>query len=503
MTVDDPNGTKARAAVETDFDYEPVTALIPYLRTIRLHWRLIAATSLIAFLACAAILSGRSMTYEAQAQVLVSPLVPGDVNFIGLPIIKTAPGDPTRVVQTVAGVIDSPQVASQAAKDLDGEVTAAQVADAVTVDAVENSNIVNVTAVTEDPDLAAEIANAYATAALEVRQEILRPLVGAQIRKTKRQLETTSDPAGTSAEALQAKLHALTSLADRSDPTLSVTRPATPSTSPLEKPAWMLLLVVAAAGALIGAAGTMLYRSLAERLVEDEDDLLRVFPLPIYARVPAPAGRAARGEKGSQARVLAQARPAYGLLRAQLEVREINAWGRRDGPVGSSSIVAVVGVSGNGDSASATLGLATAISQSGAETIMVDGGSPAASSDQLEAGSSARGPGKGSSGRATDGFIPVTDQPGLRLATATEKSFNGGGLTGLVTEATKRADVVVVDVGPVRSITDDLTLVHRADHIVLAVRFGHSRASDLFLAAQLLSDAVAGDRMGYLIFNSR
>jgi capsular polysaccharide biosynthesis protein len=498
MTVANPNGTKARASVESDFDYEPVTALIPYLRTLRLHWRPIVAVAAVALLACAGYLTVRSLTYEAQAQVLVSPLVPGDTNFVGLPIVKTAPGDPTRSVQTVAGVIESPQVASQAAEDLGGGVTTAEVADAVTVKAVEGSNVINVAAITEDPDRSADFANAYASAALEVRQEILRPLVGAEIDETRRQLSTIPDPTGTSADALRSKLRALSSLTDRSDPTLSVTELATPPTSPLEKPAWLLLMVAAGAGILIGAGATILYRSLAERLIEDEDDLLRVFALPIYARVPAQADR---GEKGPRRRIDPQSRPAYGLLRAQLEVREINARGR-SGPVGSSSIVAVVGVTAEGDSASATLGIARANSQSGAETIIVQGRPTGDPGDRLER-SGRRALGEGKPRRPTeDGFIAVNDEPRLRLATAGKAPADGAGLNGLVTKATKLADVVVVDVGPVRGITDDLTVIHRADHIVLAVRYGFSRASDLFLAEQLMNDAVAGDRIGYLIFNS-
>jgi len=501
MRVDNPTGAGARASVESDFDYEPVTALIPYLRAIRLHWRLIAAVAAVAMLGCAGYLSVRTVSYEAQAQVLVTPLIPGDVNFVGLPIVKTAPGDPTRTVETVAGVIDSPQVARRTAEDLGGGVTTAQVANAVTVQAEVGSNVVDVTAITEDAQLSADIANAYANAALEVRQEILRPLVGAQIRRTRRELTTIPDPIGTSAEALRAKLRALTSLVDRSDPTLSVTALATPPSSPLEKPAWLLLMVAAAAGVLIGVGATILYRSLAERVVEDEEDLLRIFPLPIYARVPAPGRRA---EKRSPRQAALQARPAYGLLRAQLEVREINAWGRRDSPVDSASIVAVVGADASGDSASAALGLATAISQSGAETIMVDGGYRRDSTDRLEPDPTLPALGEGESPpKPTDAFVSVADQPQLRLATATESTTNGRGLGGLVTEATRRADVVVVDVGPVRSITDDLTLVHRANHIVVAVRLGRSRASDLFLAARLMTDAVAGDRIGYLIFSSR
>lgn len=497
MTVKDTTAAEVPAAVESDFDYEPVTALIPYLRAIRLHWRLIAAVAAVAMLACAGYLSVRSLSYEAQAQVLVTPLVPSDQNFVGLPIVRTAPGDPTRTVDTVAGVIESPQVAQRAAEDLDGAVTADQVADAVTVKPEEGSNVVDVTAVTDDAGLAARIANAYANAALEVRRDLLDPLVGAEIEKTQRQLDALADPAGTSAEVLRAKLRALTSLTDRSDPTLSVTQLATPPPSPLEKPAWLLLAVAAAAGALIGAGATILYRTLAERLIEDEDDLMRIFPLPIYARVPTPAGRS---EKSSAWRVPQQTRPAYGLLRAKLEVREINAWGQHDGPVQSSGVVAIVGAGTVGDSASATLGLGTAISQSGAETIMVDGGFRRSdSADELELGSSVAG----DSQPAMDNFISVTGQPKLRLAIAAADSTDGPGLNGLVAEARKQADVTVVDVGPVRSITDDLTLIRRADHIVLVVRLGYLRASDLLLAAQLLNDEVAGDRIGYLIFGSR
>ena len=359
--LEDRGRADAVPGAEGDLDYEPVTALIPYLRAIRLHWRLIAATALVAMASCAVFLQFLSPDYEAQAQVLVTPLTPDDQSFVGLPVVRTAPGDPTRTVTTVAGVIESPEVAERAAQGLDDEVDAAQIEDAVTVAPEEGSNVIDITANADDPELAAAIASAYAEAALKVRQEILRPLVGAAIKRGETQLESIADQQGTAAEAIRTRVSELSALQDRSDPTLSIAQVATVPSSPLDKPAWLLLAVAAAAGALLGIGALALGRSLTERLIEDEDGLLRTLPLKIYARVPVGKRRA---EEDADRRGPPD-RSAYHLLRVQLEAREIQLRGRDAPRIGPSGVVAIVGLSPGAATRNAALGLGSAIGQAG------------------------------------------------------------------------------------------------------------------------------------------
>ena len=369
--LEDRGRADAVPGAEGDLEYEPVTALIPYLRAIRLHWRLIAATALVAMVSCAVFLQFLSPDYEAQAQVLVTPLTPDDQSFVGLPVVRTAPGDPTRTVTTVAGVIESPEVAERAAQGLDDEVDAAQIEDAVTVAPEEGSNVIDITANADDPELAAAIASAYAEAALKVRQEILRPLVGAAIKRGETQLESIADQQGTAAEAIRTRVSELSALQDRSDPTLSVAQLATVPSSPLDKPAWLLLAVAAVAGALLGIGALALGRSLTERLIEDEDGLLRTLPLKIYARVPVGKRRA---DEDADRRGPPD-RSAYHLLRVQLEAREIQLRGRDAPQIGPSGVVAIVGLSPGAATRNTALGLGSAIGQAGGEAIVLDGAS--------------------------------------------------------------------------------------------------------------------------------
>ena len=496
--LEDRGRADAVPGAEGDLEYEPVTALIPYLRAIRLHWRLIAATALVAMVSCAVFLQFLSPDYEAQAQVLVTPLTPDDQSFVGLPVVRTAPGDPTRTVTTVAGVIESPEVAERAAQGLDDEVDAAQIEDAVTVAPEEGSNVIDITANADDPELAAAIASAYAEAALKVRQEILRPLVGAAIKRGETQLESIADQQGTAAEAIRTRVSELSALQDRSDPTLSVAQLATVPSSPLDKPAWLLLAVAAVAGALLGIGALALGRSLTERLIEDEDGLLRTLPLKIYARVPVGKRRA---DEDADRRGPPD-RSAYHLLRVQLEAREIQLRGRDAPQIGPSGVVAIVGLSPGAATRNTALGLGSAIGQAGGEAIVVDG-APHLGGSAAQFGSEPQPDDRDLVATPTFDLDPIPGEPGLRVATGPGPDDAGPSLRGLVERATDQADCVLVDAGPVSGITDALPLVAAADHVVLVVHLGRSRASDLLLAAELLSEEIAAHRVGYLVLESQ
>ena len=86
-------------------------ALGPYLRAIRAHRGLVVLTTL-AFLAAALLwLSfARTPSYEATANVLVTPLPQDDEIFRGLQLLRDS-GDPTRTMQTAASLMTSPEAA--------------------------------------------------------------------------------------------------------------------------------------------------------------------------------------------------------------------------------------------------------------------------------------------------------------------------------------------------------------------------------------------------------
>ena len=108
-------------------------SLGPYLRAVSSHALLFALVTLATLAAAAALLSTRSPSYEATAELLVTPLQQDDRTFLGIELLRDS-GDPTRTVQTAAALISSPVAASRTAQQLGGGLTRQDVEDAVKVE---------------------------------------------------------------------------------------------------------------------------------------------------------------------------------------------------------------------------------------------------------------------------------------------------------------------------------------------------------------------------------
>ncbi|MEA2130764.1 MAG: hypothetical protein QOJ85_3655, partial [Solirubrobacteraceae bacterium] len=94
-------------------------SLGPYLRAIRSRALVFVLVTLAAVGAAAALVATRSPTYQATAELLVTPLQQDDRTFLGIELLRDS-GDPTRTVQTAAALISSPVAATRTARELGG-----------------------------------------------------------------------------------------------------------------------------------------------------------------------------------------------------------------------------------------------------------------------------------------------------------------------------------------------------------------------------------------------
>jgi capsular polysaccharide biosynthesis protein len=202
-------------------------------------------TTVLALLAAGIYLGVRSAQYEASADVLVAPLATDDPEFQGLPLIRES-SDGSRPVQTAAGLLRSPAIANLTAKGLGSDWTEQEVEEAVGVAPRGESNLVAITAQSDDPDEAAAIANRYANAALQFRRRSIEPAL-------EREIQAVEAEAGNAMS-----LQRLQDAKDNGDPTLSISSPArAPSESALPT-AKLVLLAALVIGLLLGAAGLMI-----------------------------------------------------------------------------------------------------------------------------------------------------------------------------------------------------------------------------------------------------
>jgi tyrosine-protein kinase len=488
-------------------DASPAAALNSFLHIVARHRLVFAAVVLVCVLGAGAWSARRTPTYEATTEILVSPIPATDEALLGLPLIRAAQLDPQRAAVTAVPLLDSPATARLVAAKLHMSDPNA-ISSAVTVAAVPNSSLVQVTAEGSSADEAAAVANAYAEAALHVRAVLLAPQVRAAIRNTERQLESVSDPSGAEANALGVRLAGLRSIASRGDPTLSVARMSPPGT-PQDTPTAQVLLIALMAGALLGGLTVVMIELLVPQPINSEAELLRLYPLPVLARVP---GDKVDSGVGSDYRSLSDAPPAvregFRTLRDQLELR---ATGEEDAGAARGSTILMVSGEQSDVRGSCSLDLARAFSSvhDAVAVVELDVRDPkmAAMLDVDPSGdlsSLLSGGGVGAIATPFDGTdgSRLIAAPRVIADLATREAIAAQSAE-VIDEARRFSDWVVVDAPPiVGAAADVIAALPAADFMVVVVHLGSTRPEALDLLRELFEQR--GRRPnGYLVVTGR
>lgn len=335
------------------------SALIAFVRGVRAHPVLIIAT-IAAALVGSAVFALRAPTYEATAKILVTPLPVADRSLIVLPLPRVV-NEPERAVNTAAGILESPAAATLAARRLGAPATANSVQNAITVEAEAESNIVRVVGESKDPEQAAEIANQYARAALDVRVDELRPLVAEALAIAQAELERL--PAGSVgvAELLRTRIVDLSALRGGTDPTLSLAQTAPVPSAPAGTPRALVLGLALIAGIVIGLAAAVLVELLVGRRMDAENELRELYPLPVLGRIPVQDGPPPSREPAPAVA------DAYRALRVQVGTRRDASGGTQTGAT------ILVTSSGRGEGRTTTaVGLARALAGAGQTVLVLD-----------------------------------------------------------------------------------------------------------------------------------
>ena len=236
------------------------SALGPYLRAVRRHWPIVVVVTLAAVVGVVGWLLLRSPTYEARAQILVTPLPPG--TLLPLTAVVRDSGDPTRTMQTAATLIDSQDTARIVAQSLGPGWSAGRVQQTVEVVPLGESNILTVTAEAEAPAVAARVANSFAETALRARRAALEQDLATAIAKAQDQRQMFAGTDSGPPSVLDERLTELRSLQNSKDPTLSLLDRARASASPAGPPPWLLVVLAVLAGLALGSFAALLMHVL-------------------------------------------------------------------------------------------------------------------------------------------------------------------------------------------------------------------------------------------------
>jgi Mrp family chromosome partitioning ATPase len=482
---------------------QPQSGLEPYVEAVRGHVVLVAAILVAVVVASIAWLAVRAPEYRANAEIFVTPLPAETVALVGLPLIQDL-REPTRTIQTAAALVESHAAAARTAETLGPTWTRKQVERAITVEPKGETNILEVSAVADSPQLAANLANTYSSSALAVRRTTLQQLARATIPSVRARLRQLN-PANPGASELQSALNRLESLAAGRDPTLSLAQAATPPTSALGAPGWLIVALALLAGGVLGVATAVAIDRITPRRITSEDELVEVFPLPILARIPI-LPRQQRGVLSLD--VHPEAREALRSVQVQLDLQ-----GERP------RTVMITSPSPEDGKTTTALAFGVAIADAGARVILIDTDVrrlPIRTG--LEADRDAVSTIQARTRRLDQGGEPrpslrpllrrVAGHPNLQLLDAMDVGFDSADphsrsrFADLVRAAGSEADYVLLDTPPVGVISDALTLLELVDDVLVVARIRATKRLHVEVARDLLGRAGVVPA-GYLVIGER
>ena len=443
-----------------------------YVETIRERiWLVVLAVAITTTIAVLYVLTAPK-TYEATADLLVTPVSSEDPTLTSLPLIRESV-DPTRDVETAALLVTNTDVAEIVKERLDLDESARSLLDKVEAEPVAQSNFVAVKATEDSPESAQELANTFADATVSDRTEELHTQVRARI-----------DAVGDSLSI--AELSQLETLSAAPTPDIRLeTEADLPESQASPRP----LLSIAGgilAGIVLGIVGAFASQVLDPRL-RRESQLRRLYRLPILARIPREPGR--RGKPLSPRNLSAAAAEAYRALRVTLA----SASG---GELGKT--ILVTGPSPGEGKSTTAINLASSLALSGKRVILIEADlhrPSVGSSLGLEA----------EHGGVVSVLIEHTNLEDALISSPTYGSdlqilvadYEGGWIAELFSipaaeqmlrDARSLADYVVIDCPPLNQVVDSLPLAQRADDVLIVVRLGKTPLDKMQQLAELLGE---------------
>ena len=456
-----------------------------YIVTLRERWWVIALCVLAALAAAIGYLAVAEKVYEAQADMLVTPVARDDETTVGLGLIRDS-NDPTRDVSTASRLVTTVPVARRVIREIQpDERSPTRLLESVVAEPLAQSSIVTVTAKADSPEEAAELANAFALETVRLQTARLRDQLSSTIPSLRERVDALPPEERTPSNPLVARLSALEALRSVPDPTLRVLTPAEP---PERQAAPRPRLTIAGglfAGLILGLGGAFAFSAIDPRL-RREEQLRQIYRLPILARVPKESHKRNAGAL-PPSQLSTSTLEAYRTLRSTVAASRANEFRSRSILITSSS-------PGEGKTTSA-INFAHSLVQAGNRVILIE----------ADMHRPTIGPALGVTPRygigavlirqvaladalvTTEEYGPdlqllLVDRPGhatadrLSLPTARQ----------LVGEAEELADYVVIDSPPLTAVVDALPLAQEVSHVLVVARLGKSKLRKLTELGEIL-----------------
>jgi tyrosine-protein kinase len=431
--------------------------------------------------------------YTATAQILFRN-AQLDQQAAGLQVVSQV--NPQPQSDTNLRLASLPRVAAETASALGGGVRPKDVANAIAVAQVGDTNLAQVSATWTSPAFAAKVANVYAQNVIADRQRADADYYSNALRAVNLQFDalTRAQQQGVEGADLKDRANSLQILSQLQSGEVQREQAAAVPTSPSSPKVLRNTVVAAFFGLLLGLAFALILHRLDRRLTEPSD-LEEIYGVPLLGVVPeSPALRRARDEPDTGGELPASEAEIFGLLRAHIRYFNVD----RDLRV----VVVVSAAPGDGKTTVAR-NLAMAASMVGSRVLFIEADlrRPVASGQfgaKSEPGLSEVLLGDASLGDAaqrvdfaqrnhTSVGLDVLVAGGV-LPPNPPQVMESHAMGALLEEARTAYDLIVVDTPPLVLVPDAFPLLRRADGVIIVSRLGRNRRD----VALRLRDTLAG-----------
>jgi capsular exopolysaccharide synthesis family protein len=438
-------------------------------------------------------------TYEASATLQV-----GSTGSLSL--FAGAPPVPAPSADDVAGLINTTQVAELAAERLDEPPANPQVLLGKVVAGTDSGGVggtgtgtgtVTVTARDDDPDFAADLANAFATAGATEQASQAREAIDGAISDLEARAEKSEAESRAEEEALAGQILQLRGLRATQSQTTTVIEPAAPSGSPVS-PRPLRNTALGLVCSLLLAGGIIPFLARMDRRIREGEEFEELTGAPLLGMVP---DNAFSGDVASP-----HVSEAFQTLRAGLTY--FNA----DRPLGSILVASPTHLDGK---TMVATHLAVAFAQDGRNVVLLDADlrrHQAAERMSVEVGVGLDDV-LAEDAKPEEALVDVEVEAGrLRVLSASSQPPNPAVLLGsarmrsLLAELSELSDIIVIDTPPLLAVSDAIPLVEQVSGVLVVARTDHttrealSRARQVILAARgaILGVVATGARKGAL-----